>query len=150
MKRDEIIKIGFEFISLKRLEKNSGSVIELLAMTEYRLRRFATRSQFRYVPIKSPIAVQAASAAPHQNATPGRPMSSQPLMSEASALIAATQGPRPRPPRKKSSLLSFARRAVTRPTMTTASRYSDIEIIISTDVLSIIPSPNFVFCIYMK
>ena len=47
-----------------------------------------------------PMAVHAASAMPHQYATPGRPMSSQPLMSEASALIAVIQGPRERPPKK--------------------------------------------------
>ena len=46
------------------------------------------------------LAVQAASAMPHQYATPGRPMRSQPLMSDASALIAVIQGPSERPPRK--------------------------------------------------
>ena len=57
-------------------------------------------SQLMYVPTARPMAVQDASATPHQYATPGRPMSSQPLMSLASALIAVTQGPSVLPPRK--------------------------------------------------
>ena len=55
-----------------------------------------------------PIAVQTASARPHQYARPGSPISSQPLISEASALIAVTHGPNERPPKKYSSELLFA------------------------------------------
>ena len=45
------------------------------------------------------MAVHAASAIPVKYATPGRPISSQELMSLASALMAVTTGPSWRPPR---------------------------------------------------
>ena len=41
-----------------------------------------------------------ASAAPVKYAKPGKPISSQPLISEASALNAVNHGPTPRPPAK--------------------------------------------------
>ena len=88
------------FFSLKRLEKNSGRVMAFPALTLYRLSRLDTISQFKYVPTARPMAVHAASARPHQYATPGRPIKSQPLISDASALMAVTHGPRLRPPRK--------------------------------------------------
>lgn len=54
--------------------------------------RLATISQFRYVPIARPIAVQIASLTPPiRYANPGSPNKSQPLMSDACALSAATQ-----------------------------------------------------------
>jgi hypothetical protein len=96
------------FFSLKRLEKNSGRVMALFARMLYLRRRFAVTSQLKYVPIARPIATHAASATPHQYATPGSPIRSHPLISDASALIAVTQGPSDLPPRKNASLFLFA------------------------------------------
>ena len=109
------------FFSWKRLEKYSGSVIALPAFSLYRLRRLDTISQLIYVPAASPIAVHAASAIPHQYATPGSPMRSHPDISDASALIAVTQGPRLRPPRKYASELAFALLAKVTPMMMTVA-----------------------------
>ena len=67
--------------------------------TEYRRSRLATISQFKYVPMASPIAVHAASATPVRYATPGIPINSQLLISDASALMAVTSGPSCLPPR---------------------------------------------------
>ena len=61
--------------------------------------RFATISQFIYVPIARPIAVYADVATPLRYATPGNPINSQLLMSDASALIAVTNGPSVLPPK---------------------------------------------------
>ena len=97
------------FESWKRLEKKSGTVIALPAFSEYLRRRLATNFQLRYVPMTRPMAVHMASDAPVKYAMPGRPMSSQPDMSEASAESAVSHGPRPRPPRKYSSLDEFER-----------------------------------------
>ena len=63
----------------------------------------------------------AASAIPHQYATPGRPMRSHPDMSDASALIAVTHGPRLLPPRKYASELAFAFLANVTPIIMTAA-----------------------------
>ena len=68
----------------------------------YILSLLATNSQLRYVPIESPVAVQKASGTPVIRARPGIPISSQPLISEASALMAVTSGPSFLPPKKKS------------------------------------------------
>ena len=65
----------------------------------YFLILLATISQLTYVPIASPIAVHAASATPVRYASPGRPIRSQLLMSDASALIAVTKGPSFLPPK---------------------------------------------------
>ena len=95
----EIVMITLRF-SWKRLEKYSGSVMAFPAFSLYLRSLLETISQLIYVPTARPIAVHAASAIPHQYATPGRPMSSHPDISDASALIAVTQGPRLLPPRK--------------------------------------------------
>ena len=83
--------------------------MELFAFSEYLRRRLATNFQFRYVPMAKPIAVHMASDAPVKYATPGKPMSSHPDMSDASAESAVSHGPKPRPPRKYSSLDEFDR-----------------------------------------
>jgi hypothetical protein len=62
-----------------------------------------------YVPTANPIAVHIASLRPNQYATPGRPINSHPLISDASALNAVNHGPMVLPPRKKLLLLSLAR-----------------------------------------
>ena len=98
MIRDESVRI-ICFFSWKRLLKKSGIVMAWPAISEYLLSLFATMSQFIYVPTASPAAVQNASASPVQYASPGSPMRSQPLISDASALKAAIQGPRDLPPR---------------------------------------------------
>ena len=92
------IRVSIFLLSLNLFEKKSGIVIELHTC-EYFLILFDTISQLRYVPIARPIPVQAASAIPVAYATPGRPISSQPLMSDASALIAVTNGPSFLPPK---------------------------------------------------
>ena len=68
--------------------------------------RLATSSQLAQVPKISPMAIQAA-LMPARYAYPGSPMSIQPLMSEASALMEVTQGPSARPPRAYPSMSSF-------------------------------------------
>ena len=80
------------------LEKKSGIVTTSYAC-EYFLILLATISQLIYVPIASPNAVQNASAIPEIYATPGSPIRSQLLISDASALIAVTNGPSFLPPR---------------------------------------------------
>ena len=70
-----------------------------LMLLEYRRSFLETRSQFNQVPIPRPIAVHEGSAIPLKYASPGIPMSSQLLISEASALIAVTRGPILRPPK---------------------------------------------------
>ncbi len=52
------------FVSWKRLEKKSGTVMALPAFSEYLRRRLATNFQFRYVPMARPMAVHMASEAP--------------------------------------------------------------------------------------
>ena len=54
------------FFSWNRFEKYSGRVIALPAFSLYRRSRLDTISQLMYVPAASPMAVQAASAIPHQ------------------------------------------------------------------------------------
>ena len=81
-----------------------------------------------YVPTARPIAVHAASAIPHQYAKPGNPIKSQPLMSLASALIAAIQGPSERPPKKYSFELCFDLLAKYKPIPITISIYAIIDI----------------------
>ena len=103
-------------------------LLALFAAMLYRLSRLDTTSQFMYVPTARPAAVQNASASPHQYATPGRPISSQPLMSDASALIALTHGPKLLPPRKNFSVSAFARRAKNMPMPITAAMYTTITI----------------------
>ena len=49
--------------------------MESFAFTEYLRRRLATSSQFRYVPMAKPMAVQPTSDAPQKYASPGMPMS---------------------------------------------------------------------------
>ena len=105
----------------------------MFAAMLYRLSRLDTTSQFMYVPTARPAAVQNASASPHQYATPGRPISSQPLMSDASALIALTHGPKLLPPRKNFSVSAFARRAKNMPMPITAAMYTTITINICSD-----------------
>ena len=51
------------------------------------------------IPMARPMAVHAASAVPVRYATPGSPIRSQLLMSDASALMAVTNGPNFLPPR---------------------------------------------------
>ena len=80
----------------KRWAKNAGTVSAPSAALVSRSGR-ATKRQLHQVPARSPAAVQAA-AAGWLTASPGSPSSSQPLMSEAPALSAATQGPMRRPP----------------------------------------------------
>ena len=90
--------VSILFLSPYRFEKNSGMVIELL-ISEYKRILFATMRQFKYVPTANPIAVHIGSATPLRYASPGKPISSHDDMSEASALIAVTNGPSFRPPR---------------------------------------------------
>lgn len=80
-------------------EKKSGIVIEFLHTWEYLLIFLATMSQLTYVPTARPIAVHPESHTPDMYATPGRPIRSQLLISEASALMAVTIGPSFLPPR---------------------------------------------------
>ncbi|GAA3551555.1 hypothetical protein GCM10022394_34720 [Zobellella aerophila] len=60
--------------------------------------RSAIRVQFRYTPIMVQQAIQACPR-PWEKVAPGRPISAQPLRSEAPALKAATLGGRFLPPR---------------------------------------------------
>ena len=55
------------------------------------------------------MAVQPTSAAPVKYASPGRPISKYPDMSEASAESAVNHGPTLRPPRKYSEAEEFER-----------------------------------------
>ena len=68
-------------------------------LCEYTRIRFETISQLRYVPMARPSAVQVGCASPVSIASPGRPISSHELISDASALIAVTNGPSRLPPR---------------------------------------------------
>ena len=86
------------FLSPKRFEKNAGIVVAPM-LSEYFLILLATNSQFKYVPIERPMAVQTASAQPVISARPGSPIKRYALISDASALIAVTSGPSFLPPR---------------------------------------------------
>ena len=76
--------------------------------TLYLCNLFDTINQLKYVPINKPIAVQPAPARPVQYASPGKPIKSHPDISDASALNAATQGPKVLPPKKYSLVPLFA------------------------------------------
>ena len=69
--------------------------------SEKRRRRPATKIQFRIVPSARPMPIQTLPM-PKARMEPGKPMRSQPDMSEACADIAETHGPIWRPPRKYS------------------------------------------------
>ena len=57
------------------MAKKSGIVIEFPHTAEYFLRRLATKSQFRYVPVARPTIVQNTSQRPVRYASPGSPIS---------------------------------------------------------------------------
>lgn len=69
-----------------------------------------------------PTAVQPASAKPVRYASPGRPMSNQPLISDASADKAVSQGPKLRPPIKYSLLDLLDLLRYTSPTIRSAKK----------------------------
>ena len=91
--------LSAEFDEAKRFVRYCGSVIESPAACEKRRRRLATKTQLAIVPSARPMPIQTLPM-PKARMEPGKPISSQPLMSEAWALMAATHGPMARPPRK--------------------------------------------------
>ncbi len=94
-----ILSAGFEVA--KRFVRYCGSVIESPAACEKRRRRAATNAQLAIVPSARPMPIQTLPM-PKARMEPGKPMRSQPDMSEACADIAETHGPIWRPPRKYS------------------------------------------------
>ena len=86
------------FLSRKRFEKKSGRVMESPQKWLYLRSLRPTIFQLRYVPITRPMPIHA-SEKPLTNTAPGRPIRSQPLMSEACADIATTHLFMPRLPR---------------------------------------------------
>ena len=71
------------------MEKNSGIVREFFDTTECFLSLLATKSQEQYDPIRRPIPIHACPR-PARTMDPGRPIRSQPLMSDACADMALT------------------------------------------------------------
>ena len=87
------------FSSRKRFSKNIGNVNELLARMVYLLSLLEINNQLHTVPINKPTAIQHWPV-PSAYTLPGRPIRSQPLISDACADKAATNAPKLRPPRK--------------------------------------------------
>lgn len=83
-------------LSGKRLARNCGMVSALPIRSVCSRSRGATRIQLASAPTNSPIPIHA-STSPAAYSAPGRPSSSQPDMSLAPALSAATAGGRLRP-----------------------------------------------------
>ena len=69
-----------------------GSVIESPEALEKRRSLVATKIQLAAVPNAKPIPIQTCPI-PNAKSEPGKPIKSQPLMSDACALIAVTKGP---------------------------------------------------------
>src|SRR5699024_10546999 len=87
--------------SRKRRSKNAGMVIASSVISEYTSNRGETIYQFRPVPIVKPIANQD-SISPVAYRAPGKPIISQPEMSEAPADNGGTRGDKSRPASRKS------------------------------------------------
>ena len=88
-------------VPANRLDRYCGSVIASPAALENRRSRAAIKTQLAMVPSARPMPIHALPK-PKAITLPGRPISSQALISDAWALMAVTHGPIWRLPRKYS------------------------------------------------
>ena len=106
----------------KRFLKYCGKVMESFAATEKLRNLFATKIQLSAVPSARPIPIHTLPM-PNAKILPGKPIKSQPLISDACALIAVTHGPILRPPIKY-SFSPFCPFMNTKPTESMPTKYT--------------------------